>query len=131
MTEQRWHILNLYNRTTMNTYTVDAQNKKIGRVASEAARALLGKTTPAFSKNKVADITVVIKNASKTDISHAKKQTKSYDRYSGYPGGLRFESLDKILREKGYEEVYRRAIKGMLPANRLRSEIMKNLKVTD
>jgi len=110
---------------------IDATNKKIGRVASEAAMILMGKDSAEYQPNKVADVTVVIENASKTDIPLKKKEEKEYSKYSGYPGGLKFEKLSKIIKEKGYDEVYRKAIYGMLPTNRLRSPRLKNLIVKD
>jgi large subunit ribosomal protein L13 len=110
---------------------IDATNKTIGRVASEAAMALMGKDNPSYQPNKVAEVTVTIENASKTKITDKKKDEKQYSKYSGYPGGLKFESLRKILDEKGYSEVYQKAVRGMLPANRLRSPRLKNLQVND
>ena len=110
---------------------INAENKSLGRVATEAAMALMGKDNVNYQPNVVADILVVIENASKTKITDKKKKEKEYAKYSGYPGGLKFEKLEKIISEKGYSEVYQRAIKGMLPANRLRSKRLKNLQVID
>lgn len=110
---------------------IDATNKSIGRVATEAAMALMGKDNPDFQPNKLADVTVIIENASKTKITDKKKDEKQYPKYSGYPGGLKFESLRKIIETKGYEEVYKKAVKGMLPSNKLRDPRLKNLKITD
>lgn len=110
---------------------IDATNKTIGRVASEAAMALMGKDHPSFQPNVVADVKVTIENAAKTKITDKKKDEKQYPKYSGYPGGLKFESLRKILDKKGYGEVYAKAVKGMLPANRLRDLRLKNLQVND
>jgi large subunit ribosomal protein L13 len=110
---------------------IDATNKKLGRVATEAAMALMGKDQANYQPNKLAEVTVVIENAAKTSISEKKKGEKEYAKYSGYPGGLKFETLNKILIEKGVEEVYRKAVYGMLPSNRLRSPRMKNLIVKD
>jgi large subunit ribosomal protein L13 len=108
---------------------IDATNKTIGRVATEAAMALMGKDNPSYQPNKVADVTVTIDNASQTKITEKKMDEKEYSKYSGYPGGLKFEKLSKILKEKGHEEVYKKAVYGMLPANRLRKLRMKNLVV--
>ena len=110
---------------------INAENKTLGRVATEAAMALMGKDSVNYQPNVVADVVVVIENAAKTKITDKKKNEKEYSRYSGYPGGLKFEKLDKVIKEKGYEEVYQRAVKGMLPANRLRSLRLKNLQVID
>ena len=110
---------------------IDATDKTIGRVASEAAKILMGKDSPAYQPNVVADVVVTIENASKTRITEKKKDEKKYPKYSGFPGGLRFETLRKILTNKGYNEVYQKAVKGMLPSNRLRSPRLKNLQVKD
>lgn len=110
---------------------IDATNKSIGRVATEAAMALMGKDNPSFQPNVVTDVEVTIENAAQTKITDKKKDEKKYPKYSGYPGGLKFETLRKIIDKKGYEEVYKKAIKGMLPANRLRDLRMKNLQVND
>lgn len=109
---------------------IDAQNQKIGRVASEAAKSLMGKDTVTYKPNEVGG-KVHITNASKLAITEKKTKEKEYAKYSGFPGGLRFETLEKIIKNKGHEEVLRRAIKRMLPSNRLRDLRLKNLKVTD
>lgn len=112
-------------------YTIDAKGKKLGRVAAEAASILMGKNTPAFERNKVSDHKVLITNASLADINEAKLETKEYDSYTGHPGGLKFEKLKRVVEKKGYGEAFRLAIVGMLPANRIAKEMMKNLTVTE
>ncbi|MFC1802214.1 50S ribosomal protein L13 [Patescibacteria group bacterium] len=108
-------------------YTIDAKDKKIGRVASEAASVLLGKDKPTFKKNIVSDIKVVIDNVSGLDISQKKMDSKKYQRYSGYPGGLKEETAGKVIEKKGYGELVKKAVYGMLPGNKLRALRMKNL----
>lgn len=108
-------------------YTLDAENKKIGRVATQAAVLLMGKNTAGFAKNSVPDVTVEIKNASKASIDGKKLTQKTYSRYSGYPGGLKQPSMEKVIAKKGYGELFREAISGMLPKNKLRNKMMKNL----
>ncbi len=112
-------------------HTIDATDKSLGRIASEAAHILLGKHSPSFAKNKVSSDKVEIINAAKTKMTDKKASEKEYPKYSGYPGGLRFERLDKVIKEKGYTEVYTRAVKRMLPSNRLRDLRLKNLIVTE
>lgn len=112
-------------------FTIDATNKKLGRVATEAASILMGKNDPSFEKHTVSGNKVTITNASQADISEKKKAEKNYAKYSGYPGGLRFETLGDVIEKKGYEEAFRRAVYGMLPGNKLRAKIMKNLIVTE
>lgn len=111
--------------------TIDAKNQKLGRVASQAAMMLMGKDDVNYEPNKVADVSVQITNASKLKITEKKKDEKEYTSYTGWSGGLKKQKLEKILEKKGYEEVLRRAIYGMLPSNKLRSEMLKNLKIID
>ena len=115
----------------MKEYTIDATGKKIGRVASEAAVILMGKKDPSFEKHMAADVKLTIENAGKLSIDPRKMQEMQYAMYSGYPGGLRFDSLEKVIEKKGCSEVLTRAIKGMIPNNKLRAVIMKNLTVKE
>jgi large subunit ribosomal protein L13 len=112
-------------------YQIDAKNKKIGRIANEIAMILMGKNSPNFEKNKLAGNTVTVINASKLEISDKKMEEKEYEKYSGYPGGLKFETLKRVIEKKGHEEVIRNAVHGMLPANRLRAKLMKCITVND
>lgn len=111
-------------------YIIDAQGKRLGRVATEAASVLLGKNTTAFAKNVVAPVTVKIENASKLDISE-KRGTEEFQSYSGYPGGRRVETLSHLATRRGYDEVLRRVIGGMLPKNKLNKLRLQNLVVTE
>ena len=113
------------------TYTINAEGKRIGRVASEAAKILMGKQSASYAPNKVIDVSVTITNVSKADISEKKKETTSYARYSGYPGGLKFPTMERIISKKGYSEIFRMAVKGMLPKNKLAPRMIKNLKITE
>ena len=112
-------------------HVIDATNKKLGRIATEAAMVLMGKNVADFQPNKVAAHKVVIQNASKADISEKKKDTTFYDSYSGYPGGLKKTSMRRVIEKKGFEEIFRKAVFGMLPGNKLRAVIMKNLTVNE
>ncbi|MCA9364101.1 uL13 family ribosomal protein [Candidatus Kaiserbacteria bacterium] len=111
-------------------YTIDAQGKRLGRVATEAASVLLGKDTPTFTKNTVAAVVVRITNASKLDISE-KRAGEEFQTYSGYPGGRKVETLGHLAKRRGYDEVLRRVIGGMLPKNRLHKVRMRNLVVSE
>lgn len=113
------------------THTIDANGKSLGRVSSEAASFLMGKNSTEFARNKVLDIKVNIINASKAKVSQKKRDTKEYESYSGYPGGLSFMTLDALILKKGYGEMFRLAVYGMLPANRLRAKFMKNLTIEE
>ena len=112
-------------------YTLDAKNKKIGRLSSEAAKLLMGKNTTTFARNVVPDVTVEIVNASKAAITTAKLEQKFYKSYSGYPGGLKETSMKRMIEKKGHKELFEIAVWGMLPKNKLRARMIQNLKVTD
>lgn len=109
--------------------TIDAQGKTLGRVASAAAAALLGKHKASFAKHKVMGDEVTIVNASQVAISGAKKRDKTYIRYSGYPGGQKEENYAMLVLRRGEAEAIRRAVLGMLPKNRLQAKRMKMLKI--
>ena len=111
-------------------YTIDAAGKRLGTVATDAARFLIGKDQPDFAKHTVAPVTVTIENASKLDIPHNKRK-EIYQSYSGYPGGRKMETLEHLGERLGYSEVIRRTVKGMLPKNKLQAVLMKNLIVTE
>jgi len=112
-------------------YTLDAQGKKIGRVASQAAAILMGKNSVTFAKNKVADGKVEIINASKLEMSAKKKQGDIYVTYTGYRGGINRESLGHLIERRGTKEVLQRAIYRMLPGNKLRDLRIKNLTIKE
>jgi len=110
---------------------IDAQSRKLGRVATEAAKALMGKELPGFRKNKVSNVTVKIINAGKADISTRRLEQLNYTRYTGYPGGLRVESGTHLKARKGISEIFSIAIEGMLPDNKLKTLLMKKLTIVE
>jgi len=103
----------------------------LGRIASKAASLLMEKDSTQFSRNKIEIKEVCIFNVSKLNIKESKKIQKKYKWYSGYPGGLREESMDTAIAKKGNAYVLRRAVNGMLPKNKLRSKMIKQLKIID
>ena len=109
-------------------FVVDATGETLGRLATRVARVLEGKHKPTWSPNLDGGDHVIILNAGKISVTAAKHSTKSYVRHSGYPQGLKEESLGKLL-ERRPEEVIRRAIKGMLPHTRLGAQQLRKLKV--
>ncbi|MHB8660642.1 MAG: 50S ribosomal protein L13 [Minisyncoccota bacterium] len=111
------------------TYTIDATDRTIGRVASEAAHALLGKRSTHFVKNQAMPVKVIIENASKLHLSARRTKGKVYLRYTGYPGGQREMRMDEMIAKKGIAEVVKKTIDGMIPRNKLRAPRMKNLTV--
>ena len=109
------------------TYTIDATDRTLGRVASEAAHALLGKRSVHFAKNQALPVTVVINNASKLHLPSRRTKGKVYTHYTGYPGGLREIRMDVMIEKKGIADVVTKTVDGMIPRNRLRAPRMKNL----
>lgn len=128
MTLVRWLIFNLYN---FMKHTIDAQGKKLGRIASEAAKILIGKNSVEFARNKAPQVTVEVINAGKISVTEAKLRNKEYKNYSGYPSGLNIQSLSKLVEKKGMSEAVKNAVKGMLPKNKLQAIMIKNLTVTE
>lgn len=112
-------------------HTLDASGKAIGRIATEAVAALRGKDKPGFTPNAIPTTKVEIINASSVRITGNKLQGKIYKRHSGYPGGLKTESLQELIDKKGTAEAIRKAIYGMLPANRIRKVMMNNLTIKE
>jgi large subunit ribosomal protein L13 len=114
-------------------YVIDVKEEKkpsLGRISAKAAMMLRGKNTPAFKPNVAPKVKVKIVNANALQLSEGQLQ-EIYLRYSGYPGGQKSETVAKVLEEKGVEEIFRRAVYGMLPDNKLRAVMMKNLEVTE
>ncbi len=109
--------------------TIDAKDKTLGRVASAAAKALLGKHSAAFAKNVVAQDGVTIINASRIKVTGEKNRDKEYIRYSGYPGGQKKETYAMLTTRRGEGEALRRAVLGMLPKNRLQAKRIKMLTI--
>lgn len=109
----------------------DATGKRLGRLASDIAVALMGKNRADYTPNKVANIEVVIDNIGQLDISDKKKSEKTYQSYSGYPGGLKEFPMSKVIDKKGYAEVLRKAVLGMLPKNKLQKRRMMNLTINE
>lgn len=116
---------------TKTTYTIDAQGKRLGIVATEAASVLLGKHSADFAKHIAFPVRVTVTNARLLDISEKKREQTTYKTYSGYPGGQRVEKLGHLATRRGYGEALTRTIAGMLPKNKLHSIRMKNLSITE
>ena len=111
-------------------YTIDATNRRLGDVCTEASRYLLGKDSPDVARHVAAPVSVSVINAAKLDIPDRKRR-EEYQRYSGYPSGRKVETLDHLANRLGYAEIVRRSIYGMLPSNRLRKPRLKNLHITE
>jgi large subunit ribosomal protein L13 len=109
-------------------WVVDANDQTLGRLATRIATLLEGKHKPIYSPHIDTGDHVVVLNAGKVRVTGNKLVQKHYYRHSGYPGGLREESLEALLARKP-ELVIERAVKGMLPQNRLGRAMIKKLKV--
>jgi len=113
------------------TYVIDATDRTLGRVASEAAHALLGKRSVSFAKNKALPMTVTVNNAGKLHLPARRVKGKVYTRYTGYPGGFFETSMEDMIAKKGIAHVVKKTVDGMIPRNKLRAPRMKNLIVNE
>jgi len=109
-------------------FIVDAEDKTLGRLASEIAQIIRGKKKPFYTPNMDMGDFVVVINADKVFLTGDKEKQKKYFKHSGYPGGDKEISLSK-LRESNPEQIIFNAVKGMLPHNRLGRKLLKHLKV--
>ncbi len=113
--ERAWHV-------------VDAEGQTLGRLATQIADVLRGKRKPDYTPHCDTGDFVVVINAAKITVTGNKLNDKRYYRHSGYPGGLRSRTLQEMLQRRP-EEVIRKAVKGMLPRNRLARQQLVKLKV--
>ena len=111
-----------------NWHVIDAENRVLGRMATEIAVKLRGKDKPEFAPHMDMGDFVVVINADKIRVTGNKLSQKKYYRYSGYPGGIKEISLEKLLQKKP-EEVIRHSVRGMLPKNKIGRDLLKKLKV--
>jgi large subunit ribosomal protein L13 len=109
-------------------YVVDASGKTLGRLSTVIADALRGKRKAIYTPNIDTGDFVVVVNAEKVVVSGRKAEQKMYYRHSGYPGGIKSESFARLIGRRP-EEVVRRAVKGMLPHNKLGAAQLRKLKV--
>ncbi|MGD9117252.1 MAG: 50S ribosomal protein L13 [Dehalococcoidia bacterium] len=113
--ERQWHV-------------IDASGKILGKLATEAAKLLMGKHKPTFSRHLDTGDFVVIINAEKVRFTGKKAEQKLYHSHSGYPGGLKTVNLERMMATHP-TRVIEHAVKGMLPHNRLGAQMLKKLKV--
>jgi len=109
-------------------YVVDAEGQTLGRLATRIADALRGKRKPEYTPHVDTGDFVIVVNAEKIHVTGDKLHSKVYWRHSGYPGGIRSRTLEEMLARRP-EEVIRKAVKGMLPRNRLARAQLRKLKV--
>jgi len=107
---------------------VDAEGQTLGRLATEIARLLRGKNKPQYTPHVDTGDFVVVVNAEKVVVTGKKAEQKVYRRHSGYPGGLKETSYEQMM-ERRPTEILRRAVKGMMPKNRLARQQLRKLKI--
>lgn len=112
-------------------HTIDATDKPLGRLASEVAAILNAKNSIHFVKNRVADVSVTVTNASKIKVTGNKMKESVHKSYSGFPGGLTQMPLEYVVKNKGFSELLSHAVRGMLPKNKLQDIRMKNLVIEE
>ncbi|HEX7098979.1 MAG TPA: 50S ribosomal protein L13 [Acidimicrobiia bacterium] len=113
---------------TREWWLVDATDLPLGRLASEVAKILRGKHKPIYANHMDTGDHVVVVNAEKVAVTSEKAQQKIYYRHSGYPGGIKAETFASLIRRRP-EAVIERAVRGMLPKNRLGRKMARKLKV--
>ncbi len=116
------------NEIERKWYIIDAANKPLGRVATEAAKLLRGKHKPTYTPNMDAGDHVIILNASEVVLTGKKLDQKIYRHHSGYIGGMK-ETTARVMMEKNPERAMMLAIKGMLPKNSLGRQMIKKVRI--
>ena len=106
---------------------IDVAGQSLGRSAADIAHLLLGKGRVRAGKNEVAGVKVEISNVDQLQISDKKMESKEYESFSGYPGGLRKRKMSHVVKEHGNKEILLRAIRGMLPRNKLLKSRLNNI----
>lgn len=109
-------------------WLINAEGKTLGRLATEVAVLLRGKRKPEYANFMDCGDYVIVINAGKINITGKKLDQKVYYSHSGYPGGIKVKTLKELM-EKNPEEVIRKAVKGMIPKNKLGRAVYKKLKV--
>lgn len=111
---------------TRTWHLVDMKGKVLGRSAVEIALYLMGKRKTYFVRNLDCGDYVIVINAKEVVVTGKKREQKTYFRHSGYPGGFKAETFDKLIKRKP-EDIIKYAVRGMLPQNKLRDSMMKRL----
>ena len=115
----------------MEKIIIDATGKRVGRIASRAAALLMGKGKPSYERHILPHVAVEITHASRILTTGKKMSSTHHKRYSGFHGGLKTETLNQIAAQKGFREIIRHAIRGMVRRNKLHKQIMKNLTIVE
>jgi large subunit ribosomal protein L13 len=122
---------NLGNKQETKIVNIDATGISLGRLASQIAVILNGKTTIDFVKNKISDVKVIVTNAGKLRVTGKKMSDSVHKNYSGYPGGLKQEPLKRVVEKHGFAQLIKHAVSGMLPKNKLQDKRLMNLEITE
>lgn len=109
-------------------HLVDAEDKILGRLAVKIANVLSGKTKAKYSPNADLGDFVVVVNADKIRVTGKKSSQKNYYHHTGYPGGLKTKNFEKMLSDSP-KKIIEKAVKGMLPKNKLSNQVIKKLKI--
>ena len=117
-----------YNNLNRNWFLIDAKGKILGRLATRIAIILQGKHKPQYSPNYICGDNVVVINAKYIRLTKNKINTKTYNKYSGYPSGRKEITLKELLNKNPSKVLYN-AVKGMLPDNLLRKRMLRLLKI--
>ena len=116
------------NEVERKWYVIDAEGKVLGRLATEVSKILSGKNKPIYTPHVDTGDHVIVINADKIVLTGKKLEQKKYRYHTGYPGGLKEISYDRMVKEKP-EKVIELAVKGMLPKNSLGRQMFRKLKV--
>lgn len=108
-------------------HVIDAKGKILGRIAAEIASILRGKNSVSFQPNKAPAVKVIVENIGEMKVTGKKMEQKKYKSHSGYPGSLKERKMSDVTAKKGMGHILAEAVEGMLPPNRLRKQMMKNL----
>ena len=113
---------------TRDWYVVDAENQVLGRIATTIANILRGKNKPTFTPSVDTGDFIIVVNAEKIALTGNKRADKTYYSHSGFPGGIKAISAEKLL-DKKPEQLIKKAVKGMLPKNKLAYHMLSKLKI--
>ena len=129
MDSRSYKTISLNAATVQKEWVViDATNEVLGRLASQVAKILRGKNKPGYTPHVDCGDYVIVINAEKVEVTGKKRKEKIYKRHTGYPGGLREITFEKLQAKKP-EEIIRHAVKGMMPNGKLGRQMYKKLKV--
>lgn len=128
MTKTTFATLDDHRKAASEWYVVDASNHTLGRMCVRISEVLMGKDKPLYTPHVSVGSGVIVVNAEKVGVTGTKRDRRIYTRWSGYPGGLKEESLGERL-EANPEKLIKDAVRRMLPKNRIGHDMLRQLKV--